>query len=75
MINQSAVKAILAEYQRSIADLKNFIAGISDADLARIADEHTTNTDCLSVQTVLTHVVASGFSYAVYIRHFDGPGS
>ncbi len=66
--NQAAVSAIMDEYERSVKDLQRIIATMSDQDLAEIADRHTDNPDCRSIQTVLAHVVSSGYSYGIYIQ-------
>jgi prefoldin subunit 5 len=69
---QGAVGALLDEYERAIADLQQAIAEISDNDLIAIIDDKTTDSNCKSVQTILAHVVSSGFAYATDIRHFLG---
>ncbi len=40
--------------------------------LIAIADNETTDPACKSVQTVLSHVVKSGYGYAIYIRRLLG---
>jgi uncharacterized damage-inducible protein DinB len=66
--NQNAVNAILSEYQKAILELQSVIQNISDEDLAFIIDSETNNSDCKSIQTILAHVVSSGYSYCIYIR-------
>ncbi|MGH2667382.1 DinB family protein [Flavobacterium sp.] len=66
--SQNAIHAILQEYEKAIAELQNVICTISDSDLLFPVDPRTQNPDCKSIQTVLAHVVSSGYSYAVYIR-------
>ncbi len=68
----NAKAALLDEYKRAIADLKSTIAGISEAELTAIADPDTSDPDCHSIQTVLTHVVRSAIGYATYIRQQQG---
>src|SRR5688572_23078739 len=70
--NKGAVNALLDEYARAIASLQAVLQTTDDASLVALADPNTTNTDCTSIQTVLAHVVRSGFSYCVYIRHLRG---
>jgi uncharacterized damage-inducible protein DinB len=72
---QNAVASLLAEYRKIIVELQSVIEGISDADLAFVVDNETQNPDCRSIQTVLTHIVSSGYSYCVYIRNFKGDDS
>ena len=74
-----AVNALLAEYKNVIIALQKVIADVSYANLTTIVDTNTTNPDCQSIQTILTHVVSSGYSYAGYIRKLkkiddDRPG-
>jgi len=70
MNRQGAVGALLDIYEQAISDLKNVIKDISDNDLTKILDEKTTNEDCRSIQTILTHVVSSGYSYAISIHNY-----
>lgn len=64
--------ALLDEYERALTDLKRTISGIEDVELATIVDPHTSDPDCHSIQTVLTHVVRSAIGYATYIRQQQG---
>jgi uncharacterized damage-inducible protein DinB len=66
--NKNAVNAILSEYQKAILELQNVILNISDEDLAFVINPKTDNSDCRSIQTILAHVVSSGYSYCIYIR-------
>lgn len=69
---QGAKGALLDEYQRAFSDLKSTIAVISAQELTTIADPATSDPDCHSIQTVLTHVVRSGIGYATYMRQHQG---
>jgi len=69
---QGAIGALLDEYERAIADLKKTIETIPDNTLAVIADPLTNDENCRSVQTVLSHVVCSGYGYAVSIHNLKG---
>lgn len=66
--NKNAVNAILSEYQKAILELQAVIKNISDEDLTFIVDSKTNNPDCKSIQTILAHIVSSGYSYCIYIR-------
>jgi len=72
LYRQGAVGALLDEYERALADLKNTIADISDEELIKIVDSKTSNPKCKSVQTILSHVVSSGYGDAVDIRRLKG---
>lgn len=69
MNRQGAVGALLDIYEQAISDLKNVIKSIPDNALTKVVDKKTTNEDCKSIQTILTHVVSSGYSYAVSIQN------
>jgi DinB superfamily len=64
---QNAVAALIAEYKKALSELENVINDLKAEELIRIADPLTNNPDCKSIQTVLAHVVSSGYSYCVYI--------
>jgi uncharacterized damage-inducible protein DinB len=65
---QNAVNALLDEYKKAVKELQNSIEGISSEELISIVDPSTSNENCKSIQTILAHVVNSGFSYAIYIQ-------
>jgi uncharacterized damage-inducible protein DinB len=69
---QGAIGAILDEYERSITDLETVISDITDTQLPVIVDAQTYDDDCRSVQTVLAHVVHSGYGYATGIWNLKG---
>jgi methionine aminopeptidase len=64
-----AIGAILDEYEKSIRELKGVIEDITENELATIVDPDTNDPNCSSVATILTHVVRSGYSYAINIRN------
>ena len=66
---QNAVNALLAEYKKAIIELQNVIEDLDESELITIVDPLTDNPDCKSIQTILAHVVRSGYSYAVYIQN------
>jgi uncharacterized damage-inducible protein DinB len=72
MRRQGAIGALLDEYERAITDLKAVIETIPDHALTIIADPHTKDDYCKSVQTVLSHVVDSGYGYATTIHNQKG---
>lgn len=69
---KGAVGALLDEYERAILDLQNTIEDIPDQELITVVDKNTTDSNCKSIQTILSHVVSSGYSYAIYIRKLRG---
>ena len=67
--NQNAVHALLAEYKKAINELRHVIQDISETDLVFVIDNETQNPDCKSIQTILSHVISSGYSYCIYIQN------
>lgn len=61
------IGALLSEYKNVIEDLKNNIESISDIDLVFISDKKTSNKDCISIQSVLTHIILCGTYYLTMI--------
>lgn len=72
MYRQGAVGALLDLYEQAISEIKKVIEDIPDAALASIIDPETTDENCKSIQTVLSHIVSSGFSYVIYIHNIKG---
>ncbi|MFV5690040.1 DinB family protein [Flavobacterium sp. ZT3R25] len=68
-INQNAVHTLLAEYKKAINELQDIILNISEKNLVFVIDKETPNWDCKSIQTILTHVISSGYSYCIYIQN------
>lgn len=56
------------EYERAAEELKNVIKVIDQQDYVAIADNVTKDPDCISIQTIMNHVVKAGYGYANYIR-------
>ncbi|MCR9289032.1 MAG: DinB family protein, partial [Bacteroidetes bacterium] len=70
--DNSAIGALLDEYERAILELIKVISDISNDELTSIVDKETKDLDYVSIQTILTHVVSSGYGYAVVIRKYLG---
>jgi uncharacterized damage-inducible protein DinB len=56
------------EYERAAEDLGRLVRQIPEDDFVRVVDSQTKDDDCRSVQTIMSHVVRSGYGYADYIR-------
>lgn len=67
-----SIGALMDEYEKAIQELILVISDLSDTDLIELVDTETKDTDCKSVQTILTHVIHSGFGYAHYIYTHKG---
>jgi len=69
---KGVIGALLDEYQNAVNDLKKNISDINETDLKIISDHKTSNKDCVSVQSVLTHVVLCGYNYMTMIDIHKG---
>ena len=67
-----AISALLDEYKKAVDELILVIEPISRQQLYKTIEPISSNPDCISIQTILTHVTASMFSYAVYIENSIG---
>lgn len=59
---------MMDEYERAAAELKSVLSRVSEDQFNRIVDTETKDDDCRSIQTIIGHVVNSGYGYADYIR-------
>ena len=65
------IKALLDEYKKAINELIAVIKPLGSKEMLVIRDDKTTNENCRSVQTILTHVVYAGYGYTNFIEtHF-----
>ena len=65
---KGAVGALMDEYERAAIELKLIVQNTAKKDYEQIADSETTNEDCRSIQTIVSHVIFSGYGYADAIR-------
>lgn len=70
--NNNVITALLDEYKNVIEDLKDCISDINDKELVTIADKKTANKDCVSVQSILTHIILCGKFYLTMIEIHRG---
>lgn len=70
--DNGAVGALLDEYEKAITELKSVIQDLSPMKLNAIVDFLTKDEDCKSIQKILNHVLAAGYSYVVQIRNSQG---
>ncbi len=66
--NRKDVEALVSDYRNVLVALQQVAQDMSYANLTTIVDSNTQDLNCQSIQTILTHVVSSGYSYAGYIR-------
>ncbi|MBL7793807.1 MAG: DinB family protein [Saprospiraceae bacterium] len=65
---QGAVGALLDEYERAVNELEDTISTLDRQSFLIIVDTETKDKDCVSIQSVLYHVVKAGYGYANRIR-------
>ncbi len=66
-IRKGTVGALLDEYALVLKDFKKTIRKISDEDLTKIVDPNTRDTNCRTMQGILSHVVICGYYYVIRI--------
>ena len=66
------IKALLDEYKKAINELIAVIKLLGTKELLSIRDEKTTDGNCRSVQTILTHVAYAGYGYTNFIDNHLG---
>lgn len=66
-IRIGTVGALLDEYEIVLNDLKKTIKKISNEDLKKIVDSDTRDTNCRTIQRILSHVVICGYYYVIRI--------
>lgn len=74
IFREGALGALLDEYERACEDLKNTLSDVSQEEFLAVADKETDDPECVSIQTVMGHVINAGYGYVFYIRKkFDDP--
>lgn len=69
------IGALMDEYERAAGELNSLIKTISEDTFVKIVDEQTNDENCRSVQSIVSHVINSGYTYADYLREYFGLGS
>ena len=67
-----AIGALLDEYEKSIVELKAVISSVSESELLATVDSETKDPDCVSIQSILTHIISAGYNYVIEIRNWLG---
>ena len=62
------IKALLDEYKKAINELIAVIKPLGIKEILVIKDDKTSNENCRSIQTILTHVVYAGYGYTNFIE-------
>ena len=70
--SKGAVGALLDEYEKALRELYQTIEVLDNNLLTTVVDAQTKDEDCKSIQTILTHVLQSGYTYVLEIRKWLG---
>ncbi len=62
------VGAMMDEYERAAAELKQLVLSLSQEAYDQIVDPDTADANCRSVATIMNHVVRAAYGYANAIR-------
>jgi uncharacterized damage-inducible protein DinB len=65
---EGAIGALMDEYERAAWDLRRLVETLAESDIVCVVDPRTADEDCRSVQTIMSHVVNSGYGYADLLR-------
>jgi hypothetical protein len=57
-----SISALLSEYKKAIDELINIIKPIGKIQLSTTVDNTTNNPDCISIQSILSHIICSGYN-------------
>ena len=66
------IGALLDEYEKALSELLETIQDIAPNQLTKVIDNQTKDDDCRSIQSILTHLVQSGYTYVVEVRKWLG---
>lgn len=66
--DNGAIGGLLDEYEKAVTELRDLLETITETELMTVVDPATKDPDCQSIQTILTHVVRAGYTYAIYVR-------
>lgn len=61
------VPALLTIYNNVMSEFISYINPIAVDQFITIVDEKTLDNDCRSIQTIVSHIINSGYGYAHYI--------
>ncbi len=72
MKRKPVISALLDEYRYVIDDLKAHTTDITSEELSTPVDLITSNKDCVSIQSILTHIVLCGYHYITMMDIHEG---
>ena len=62
------VPSLLNVYKNILFEFITFLKSVDNKQFMSIVDKETEDKDCYSIQTIVSHIINSGFGYAHYIR-------
>jgi hypothetical protein len=62
------IKALLDEYKKAVNELITVIKPLGSKEILIMRDDKTSDENCRSIQTILTHVVYAGYGYTNFIE-------
>jgi uncharacterized damage-inducible protein DinB len=69
---QASAKSLLAIYKIEIDRLCDVIKQLNNEEISNLHDIEAKDKDCISIQTILAHVVHSGHGYTNYFKKQAG---
>jgi uncharacterized damage-inducible protein DinB len=69
---EGTLGALMDEYEKAASYLISLVEKYSVEDFHKIMDNQTDDEDCRSMQSIITHIVRSGYGYANSIRKSFG---
>lgn len=70
--DQRSINALMDEYSKALEELYAEIQTLSADELSKVLDTKTEDADCRSIQTILRHMLRSGYAYIVEIDNYGG---
>lgn len=70
---KGAIGALLDEYEKALRELQGVLLHVTDSELVQVVDPDTEDPNCRSIQTILAHVVRSGYTYIILVNSLKGP--
>ncbi|MBK6546195.1 MAG: DinB family protein [Saprospiraceae bacterium] len=68
-IRNGAKGALLDVYEKAIEELITVVSNIPNSALTVPLDMKTTDVNCKTIQSILSHVISSGYGYAISIQN------
>ncbi|MBK8484467.1 MAG: DinB family protein [Saprospiraceae bacterium] len=68
-IRNGAKGALLDVYEKAIEELITIVSNIPNSALTVQLDMKTTDVNCKTIQSILSHVISSGYGYAISIQN------